>query len=81
LEYLWVPVRVRQRDHLGGFMDKDKYIQITFKEKSEPYFDSKFDSYTLDNDFITITDENRKVIFMTSDIKKIEIIEEVIEEE
>jgi hypothetical protein len=57
-------------------MDKDKYIQITFREKDKPYFESKFDSYTLDNDFITITDENRKVFFPKCDIKKIEIIEE-----
>jgi hypothetical protein len=76
-----VPVRVRQRDHLGGFMDNNKDIRITFKDDAELYFDSKFDSYTLDNNFITITDENRKVIFLTSSIKKIEIIEEVIEEE
>lgn len=54
----------------------EKYIQITFKEKGKPYFSSKIDTYTLDNDFMTIYNENKKVIFMTFDIQKIEIIEE-----
>jgi hypothetical protein len=39
-----VPVRVRQRDHLGGFMDNNKDIRITFKDDAELFFDSKFEN-------------------------------------